>query len=184
MTFSKDFSAVERRRRSQLFLFSFFSPERIGWCSSFIVYCRKLSHSVCNLFFSRLNKFSFCNCDSRILSVAFDQYVCESTYPSIPKETKSCHLNRMNTYLEVGIMLILVKHFGLGILSIYWPSAQFYVLNSVKNCSIHCDKIYEASDLRQCISIQSTVNQSRRKSTKKKFRKKENVWYYGWSRRL
>ena len=51
-------------------------------------------------------------------------------------------------------MLILVKHFALGILSIYSPSAQFYVLNSDKNCSIHCGKIYEASDLRQCISIQ------------------------------
>ena len=32
--------------------------------------------------------------------------------------------------------------FALGILRIYLPSAQFYVLNSVKNCSIHCDKIY------------------------------------------
>ena len=72
-------------------------------------------------------------------------------------------------------MLILVKHFALGILSINSPSTQFYVLNSVKNCSIHCDKIYEASDLRQRILIQYTVNQSRWKSTKKKFRKKENV---------
>ena len=32
--------------------------------------------------------------------------------------------------------------FALGILGIYLPSAQFFVLNSVKNCSIHCDKIY------------------------------------------
>ena len=69
-------------------------------------------------------------------------------------------------------MLILVKQFGLGILSINLPSAQFYVLNSVKNCSIQCHKIYEASDLRQRISIQSTVNQSRWKSTKKNVQKK------------
>ena len=62
-------------------------------------------------------------------------------------------------------MLILMKHFAL--LNINLPSAQFYVLNSVKNCSIQCHKIYEASDLRQCISIQSTVNQSKWKSTKK-----------------
>ena len=62
--------------------------------------------------------------------------------------------------------------FALGILRIYLPSAQFYVLNSVKNCSIHCDKIYEASNLRQCISIQCTVNQSRWKSTKKSSEKR------------
>ena len=69
-------------------------------------------------------------------------------------------------------MLILVKQFGLGILSINSPSAQFYVLNSVKNCSIHCDKIYEANNLRQCISIQCTVNPSRWKSTKKSSEKR------------